>query len=102
MSVMEEKPARTRRSFTREFKADAVAMVLNEGNSIADVAKRLGIGESSLGNRARQEGADRGDRAALTTSERAELAELRAEAKRRRMERELLRRATVLAGRLRC
>ena len=44
MSVVEEKPARTRRSFTDEFKRDAVAMVLDEGNPVADVARRLGIG----------------------------------------------------------
>ena len=32
MSMMEERPARTRRSFTDRFKRDAVAMVLVEGN----------------------------------------------------------------------
>ena len=34
MSVMEEKPARSRRSFTGEFKRDAVAMVLDDGNRV--------------------------------------------------------------------
>ena len=34
MSVMEQKPGRTRRSFTDEFKRDAVAMVLDDGNKI--------------------------------------------------------------------
>jgi transposase-like protein len=48
MSVMEQKPARTRRSFTDEFKRDAVAMVLDDGNKIADVARRLGIGEGTF------------------------------------------------------
>ena len=37
-------PGRTRRSFRREFKADAVALVLDEGRSIASVARALGIG----------------------------------------------------------
>lgn len=50
MSVMEEKPTRTRRSFTDEFKRDAVAMVLDDGNRIVDVAERLGVGEGTLGN----------------------------------------------------
>ena len=50
MSVMEEKPARTRRSFTEEFKRDAVAMVLDDDNKIVDVARRLGVGEGTLGN----------------------------------------------------
>ena len=42
-------PGRTRRSFPKEFKADAVALVLDEGRSIASVARALGIGESNLG-----------------------------------------------------
>jgi transposase-like protein len=95
MSVMEEKPARTRRSFTGEFKRDAVAMVLEDGHSIVDVADRLGVGESTLGNWVRQARVDRGERAGLTTSERQELVELRRENARLRMERELLKRATA-------
>jgi transposase len=90
MSVMEEKPARTRRSFTDEFRRDAVAMVLDDGNRIVDVAARLGIGEGTLGNWVARARVDRGERAGLTTSERAELAELREENARLRMERDLL------------
>ena len=97
MSVMQEREsrARSRRSFTKEFKADAVALVLDEGRTIADVARSLGIGETNLGNWVRQARIDRGDREGLTTSEREELAELRREVKRLRMERELLKRATA-------
>ncbi|MFN3216302.1 MAG: transposase [Acidimicrobiales bacterium] len=96
MSVMgEESRFRSRRSFTPEFKADAVAMVLDEGHTIADVARRLDIGETNLGNWVRQARVDRGEREGLTTSEREELAELRREVKRLRMERELLKRATA-------
>ena len=95
MSVVEEKPARTRRSFTEEFKRDAVSMVLDEGNPVADVARRLGIGEGTLGNWVRQARIDRGERAGVTSSEKAELAELRKENARLRMERDLLKRATA-------
>jgi transposase len=95
MSVMEQQPGRTRRSFTDEFKRDAVAMVLDEGHRIVDVANRLGIGEGTLGNWVRQERTDRGERAGLTTVEKAELAELRKENARLRMERDLLKRATA-------
>lgn len=95
MSVMEERPARTRRSFTEEFKRDAVAMVLDEGRTIVDVARSLGIGEGALGNWVRQARIDGGERAGVTTSERAELAELRRENARLRMERDLLKRATA-------
>ncbi len=95
MSVMEEHRARTRRSFTDEFKRDAVAMVLDDGNKIVDVADRLGVGEGTLGNWVRQSRIDRGERAGMTTTERAELAELRRENARLRMERDLLKRATA-------
>jgi transposase-like protein len=92
---MEEMPARSRRSFTDEFKRDAVAMVLDDGNKVVDVAERLGIGEGTLGNWVRQARVDRGERAGMTTSERTELAELRRDNARLRMERDLLKRATA-------
>jgi transposase-like protein len=85
-----EEPVRTRRSFTDEFKRDAVAMVLDDGNKIVDVAGRLGVGEGTLGNWVRQARIDRGERAGMSTAERAELAELRRENARLRMERDLL------------
>jgi transposase-like protein len=91
---MEER-SRSRRSFTDEFKRDAVAMVLDDGNKIVDVAERLGIGEGTLGNWVRQARVDRGERAGMTTSERQELVELRRENARLRMERDLLKRATA-------
>ncbi len=94
MSVMEEQPI-TRRSFTDEFRRDAVAMVLDEGHSQVDVARRLGVNAGTLGNWVRQARVDRGERAGLTTSEKAELAELRKENARLRMERDLLKRATA-------
>ncbi len=95
MSVMEEHRARPRRSFSDEFKRDAVAMVLDDGNKIVDVADRLGVGEGTLGNWVRQSRIDRGECAGMTITERAELAELRRENARLRMERDLLKRATA-------
>ncbi len=95
MSVMEQEPVRTRRSFTDEFKRDAVALVIDEGRTVVDVARGLGVGEGTLGNWVRQARVDRGERAGVTTSERTELAELRKENARLRMERDLLKRATA-------
>ena len=97
MSVMEEQSSarRPRRSFTAEFKRDAVAMVLDDERSIAEVAKALGIGETNLGNWVRQARIDRGERAGVTSTERTELVELRRENARLRMERDLLKRATA-------
>ena len=79
MSVMEEQQSGRRRSFTKEFKMDAVALVLDEGRTVADVARSLGIGASDLGNWVEQARVDRGEREGLTTSEREELARLRRE-----------------------
>ena len=95
MSVMEQETVRSRRSFTDEFKRDAVALVLDEGRKVIDVARSLGVGEGTLGNWVRQARVDRGERAGVTTSERTELAELRRENARLRMERDLLKRATA-------
>ena len=98
MSVMQESPlaGRSRRRFRGEFKADAVALVLDGDRSIVSVARDLGIGETNLGNWVRQARIDRGDKPGLSTEERAELARLRRENARLRMERELLKRATAL------
>lgn len=87
MSMMQEqngsglvlRAGRTRRSFPKGFKADAVALVLGEGRSIAWVARGLGIGESNLGNWVRQARVDRGEREELARTGRAELARLRRE-----------------------
>lgn len=84
-----------RRKFTVEFKADAVALVLDEERTIADVARSLGIVEQTLGNWVRQARIDRGEREGLTSDERAELGRLRAEVRKLTMERDLLKRATV-------
>ena len=95
MSVMEQQPVRSRRSFTVEFKRDAVGLVIDEGRTVVDVARSLGIGEGTLGNWVRQARIDSGERAGLTTSERTEIVELRKENARLRMERDLLKRATA-------
>ena len=36
--------------YAPEFRRDAVAMVLDEDRSIADVARSLGVNEGTLGN----------------------------------------------------
>ena len=96
MSVMEEQePVRTRRSFTAEFKRDAVALVIDEGRRVIDVARSLGVGEGTLGNWVRQARVDRGERAGVSTEERGEVVKLRRENAQLRMERDLLKRATA-------
>jgi len=78
-----------------EFKADAAAMVLDDGRRIVDVAETIGVGDGTLGNWVRMEKIERGKRAGLTRDDRSELVELRKENARLRMERDLLKRATA-------
>jgi transposase-like protein len=72
-----------------------VALVIDEGRRVIDVARNLGIGEGTLGNWVRQARVDRGERTGTSTTERTELVELRRENARLRMERDLLKRATA-------
>ena len=44
-----EKKQRPRRTFTDEFKAGAVRLVINEGRSVTSVAKDLDLVPSALG-----------------------------------------------------
>ncbi len=76
-----------------EFQRDAVAMVLDEGRSIADVARSIGVIEGTLGNWVTKERRQREQGSSLTGDERAELAELRRETAQLRMERDLLKRS---------
>src|SRR5262249_24703808 len=90
-----ERP-RARRRFTKEFKEGAVRLVLDEGKSVAQVARDLDLTESGLGRWARQGRADRSNgKTGLTTEERAELTRLRKEVLRLEMERDILKKATA-------
>ncbi len=86
-----------RRQFTAEFKSEAVQLAQSPGQSIARVAKDLGIGEGNLRNWIKQAEVDagKGPQGALTTAEKEELTVLRREIKQLRMEREILRKAAT-------
>ena len=79
--------------FPPEFRRDAVAMVLDESRSIADVARATGVNPGTLGNWVGHERVERGERDGLTADERADLVELRAECAQLRMERDVLKRS---------
>ncbi len=91
----EKRKPRSRRKFSDGFKRDAVEIVRSSGKPIAQVARELGIYDSTLGNWVKQDQINRGEREGLTTDERQELTELRRENARLRMERELLKRAVA-------
>lgn len=83
---------RTRRIFTREFRAEAVKLAKESGKTIKRQAKELGLSESALRQWVKQAGVDSGNGlvGALTTAEREELSKLRRENRTLKMERELL------------
>ena len=83
---------RPRRTYTPEFKASAVQLVLDEGKPMSEVAKDLDLTISGFRKWIKQAKADRGvgKPGVLTTTEREELAKLRKENRELRMERELL------------
>jgi transposase len=89
------KQPRPRREFTAEFKRDAVNLVCASGRPIAQVARELGLYDSTLGNWVRQDAIDRGEQEGLTTQERTRLRQLEADNARLRMERDLLKRTVA-------
>jgi transposase len=88
---------RKRRAFTKEFKAEAVRIIQASGRTVGAVARELDLTETALREWVRQAEIDagRGQPGALTTDERAELAQLRREVRTLRMERDILKKATV-------
>ena len=85
---------RKRRNYTDEFKAEAVKLVTEQGYSLAVAARNLGVSANSLRNWKQQAEAT-GEDESMTEEERMELAKLRAENRRLRMERDILKKATA-------
>ena len=90
---------RPRRSFTKEFKAEVVALVRQPGNSAASVARDLDLTETAVRAWVKQADIDDGDREGLTSAQLAELAQLRKENRVLREERDILKRATAFFAR---
>ena len=97
----EKKQKRQRRNFSAEFKAGAVRLVLDEGQSITQVSKDLDLTPSSLGKWVEQARADQGKskRGSMTTDEKEELARLRKEVRVLRVERDILKKAAAFFAR---
>jgi transposase len=94
--MLDKEPRRTRRSFTDDFKASAIRLVLDEGQSVAAAARDLGLTESSLRNWVEHARADRTKgKTGLTTGEREELARLRKENRVLQEERDILKKAAA-------
>ena len=83
-----------RRNHSDEFKREAVNLVTAQGYSVAEAARNLGVNENLLRTWKKKFEADQAD-ASLTEDERMELGRLRAENRRLRMERDILKKATA-------
>ena len=94
--------AKTRRTYTREFKVEAVKLVTERGYSVAEAARSLGVHETLLRSwkqalQAHGEQAFPGQGHPPAVEE--ELRRLRAENKRLQAERDLLKKAAAFFAR---
>ena len=88
--------------FTKEFKEEAVKMVIEGGLSQPDVCRRLSLGHSTLARwvrQARKGGIPNSRRRTPVTEEEMEIARLRAENAELRMERDILKKASAYFAR---
>ena len=91
---------RTRRRFTREFKAQAVQHLLESGKPLSDVAAELGVSPGQLSQwRNEQFAAGSAEALAARKAEQAETQRLRREVKRLEEEVEILRKAAAFFAR---
>ena len=88
---------RTRRSFTREFKAQAVKRLLEGGRGLSEVATELGLSTGLLSTwRGEQLAAGSAEALAQRKAEEAETQRLRREVKRLEEENLILRKAAAV------
>jgi transposase len=88
--------SRPKKTYSPEYREEAVKLVIETSRPIAQVAKELGVQEGTLGSwvaRYRREHA--GDEPELNTPERARLRQLERETRELRMENEFLKKAAA-------
>ena len=78
-----------RRSYTEDFKRDAVALVTEQGYKVSEAARSLDINDNQL-RRWKREFEEQASGARLSSDEREELKRLRKENRMLRMEKEIL------------
>lgn len=87
----------TRKRYTREFKEEAVKLVTAQGYRVAEAARNLGVDVNTLGRWKRE--VEGGSGLPVRADTQSELARLRKENKRLRMEREILKKAAAFFAR---
>lgn len=90
-----EPTKRPRRTFSDEFKRDAVSLVIDQEYSLAEAARSLGLHSNLIRNWKQKFMAQNNDQAILSEDEKAELKRLREENRKLRMERDILKKATA-------
>jgi transposase len=88
-----------RRRFTKEFKTEAVRLIIEEGRRISELARELGVGENLLSRwkKKSEEGkTEPFPGKGRLSPEDAELRRLRRENERLRMERDILKKAVAI------
>jgi transposase len=89
---------RTRQSYTKEFKNDAIKLVIEQGYNTSEVGRRLGINQTNVSRwvrEYRQENEPSINGEATRSELEAEVKRLRKETERLRMEREILKKAAA-------
>lgn len=88
----------TRQNYTKEFKNDAVKLVVEQGYSANEVGRRLGIHQTNVSRwvcEYRQENEPSVNGGATRSELEAEVKRLRKETERLRMERDILKKAAA-------
>jgi transposase len=87
---------KNRRQFSKQFKAETVALIRTLGRSVPQVCRDLDLAESVVRPWLTQAEIDDGRREGLTTAEREELSKLRKEVRVLREERDILKSRSLL------
>lgn len=85
---------RVRRDYTEEFKQDAVRLVEEQGYGLTEAARSLGINRSNLERWRRERRGQKLDQGSATEKDK-ELARLREEVRKLRMEKDILKKAAA-------
>jgi transposase len=88
----------TRKTYSKEFKLDAIALVVEQKYSRVEAARNLGLSPQILGRWLKEAEDDNGQAFrgnGTLTPEQAEIRRLKEQVKRLEMEREILKKATV-------
>jgi transposase len=88
----------TRKKYSKEYKLDAVSLVLDQGYTVSEAAKSLEVNRSMLQRWINEFQSDDGQAFrgnGKLTPEQAEIRQLKEENRRLKMEKEILKKATV-------